>query len=533
MKIALIQFNPKIGDLKNNTQSILNKIAQAKVHEPDLIVFPELSLIGYPPKDLLFNSSLLIQSWDLLNSEIIPQIQIPTLLGIISPTEHKNKFYNSMALIENKQLKQIFHKKLLPDYEVFNESRYFKAGALEKPEDLICEINKQKVAVLICEDLLAENIYTESNPIEFLEKHQLKPDLIICSAASPYRAGQPEKRLQIGLSIQAKLKAPLAIVNQVGAQDDLIFDGSSFLLVNNQINALAKGFEETILICETTSGRIHQIKDLKQNIYEIKTALVLGIRDYFKKTGFTKAFIGLSGGIDSALVAVLAAEALKPENVYGILMPSKYSSAGSIQDSKILADNLKIQSQQIAIEKILENFLGSAGLSELTLAEENLQARIRGSLLMALANENKALVLATGNKSEFAVGYSTLYGDMCGALAPIGDLWKTQVWELAKICPEIPQSIIDKPPSAELRPNQLDCDSLPDYALLDQILKGLIEKGLSVKQLQNQGLPLAEIEKVFKLFSSAEFKRRQAPIILKVSKNAFGSGWLYPVAAKF
>jgi NAD+ synthase (glutamine-hydrolysing) len=231
----------------------------------------------------------------------------------------------------------------------------------------------------------------------------------------------------------------------------------------------------------------------------------LGIRDYFKKTGFTKAFIGLSGGIDSALVAVLAAEALKPENVYGILMPSKYSSDGSIQDSKILADNLKIQSQQIAIEKILENFLGSAGLSELTLAEENLQARIRGSLLMALANENKALVLATGNKSEFAVGYSTLYGDMCGALAPIGDLWKTQVWELAKICPEIPQSIIDKPPSAELRPNQLDCDSLPDYALLDQILKGFIEKGLSVKQLQNQGLPLAEIEKVFKLFSSVFF----------------------------
>lgn len=533
MKIALIQYNPVIGDLENNAQNILHKISQVQAHAPDLIVFPELSLIGYPPKDLLFNSNLLIESWNLLNSTVIPKVEIPTLIGLVSqaPT---GKLYNSLALIEQKGLKRLFYKKLLPNYEVFNESRYFDAGLLEKPEDIICEVNGQKIAVFICEDLLAETFYSENQPIEFLQKHNLRPDLIVCAAASPYRLGQADKRIKLARQIQKKIinSPPIVLINQVGAQDDLIFDGFSFALNSSGgLSALAKGFEEETLICDTQNN--YQFEKSNPIMTQIKDALVLGIKDYFRKTGFTKAFIGLSGGIDSALVATLATYALGETNVFGILMPSKYSSIGSIQDSETLVKNLKIKSEQISIQKILNSFLQESQLETLSLAEENLQARIRGSLLMALANNNKALVLATGNKSEFAVGYSTLYGDMCGALAPIGDLWKTQVWDLAKICPEIPQSIINKPPSAELKPNQLDTDSLPDYVILDRILKGFIEDKLSVQQLKDKGLPIAEIEKALKLFSQSEFKRRQAPIILKISPNAFGSGWLMPVAAKW
>ncbi len=536
MRIVLAQINPKVGDLKNNADSMVQVIefCQSRAEEIDLIVFPELSLTGYPPKDLLFQQSFIIETWETLNERVIPFTNIPTLIGVPSPTPNKKSLFNSAVLIENKNLKTIIHKKLLPNYEVFNESRYFTPGRLSSDDDLIINVKGHRVAVLICEDLLStdEDKYDLSqSPINFLAKQKL--DLVVCLSASPYRFQQPEQRIKLAKTFQSKVNCPVALVNQVGANDDLIFDGSSFLIgAHGKLLQTVNEFKEEIIICNTASNENFSAKSPRKPVLELREALVLGIKDYFRKTGFKKAFLGLSGGVDSALVACLAVEALGKENVKGIMMPSKYSSEGSINDSQELIKNLGIEGKQIEIENILNSFLSETGLQSLTLAEENLQSRIRGNILMALANEEKALVLATGNKSEFSVGYSTLYGDMCGALAPIGDLWKTQVWEMAASFPEIPKQIISKPPSAELRPDQLDSDSLPDYAILDEILKGYIENGLSEKELQSKGLPIDAIKKALHLHKISEFKRRQAPIILKVSYNTFGSGWIYAVAAK-
>ena len=544
MKVCFAQINSKVCDLKYNASKlckiIFEKEALSDEEKPDLIIFPEMALLGYTPKDLLFHKGFRLACENILREELINKITIPTLIGSIH--EEAGNLYNAGFFIENKQIKKIIHKKLLPNYEVFNEKRYFQKGLSDDLENYFIQVKNQNLAILICEDLLGlENdfYFNEFNTLKKLkdltQKENKKLDSIICLSASPFRAGQPEKRLKILEKAQQNYfpSTNFVLVNQVGGQDNLIFDGNSLVLNKNaELIYQAKSFEEEIKTIDLNEKQAllspkKQISEIKQ----ISEALILGIQDYFAKTGFQKAFIGISGGIDSALVACLAERALGAENVFGIMMPSKYSSKGSISDSESLLANLKIKSQCISIEEILQVYLKQLNLSELTLAEENLQSRIRGATLMALANSEGALVLATGNKSEFAVGYATLYGDMCGAIAPIGDLYKTQVQEISKLFSEIPNEIIVKAPSAELRPNQKDIDSLPDYAELDQILKLYIEDKLNLSEIIQKGFSAELTKKVINLIKKAEFKRQQAPIILKVSSCAFGSDWLYSVVS--
>ena len=544
MKVCFAQINSKVCDLKYNASKlckiIFEKEALSDEEKPDLIIFPEMALLGYTPKDLLFHKGFRLACENILKEELINKITIPTLIGSIH--EEAGNLYNAGFFIENKQIKKIIHKKLLPNYEVFNEKRYFQKGLSDDLENYFIQVKNQNLAILICEDLLGlENdfYFNEFNTLKKLkdltQKENKKLDSIICLSASPFRAGQPEKRLKILEKAQQNYfpSTNFVLVNQVGGQDNLIFDGNSLVLNKNaELIYQAKSFEEEIKTIDLNEKQAllspkKQISEIKQ----ISEALILGIQDYFAKTGFQKAFIGISGGIDSALVVCLAERALGAENVFGIMMPSKYSSKGSISDSESLLANLKIKSQCISIEEILQVYLKQLNLSELTLAEENLQSRIRGATLMALANSEGALVLATGNKSEFAVGYATLYGDMCGAIAPIGDLYKTQVQEISKLFSEIPNEIIVKAPSAELRPNQKDIDSLPDYAELDQILKLYIEDKLNLSEIIQKGFSAELTKKVINLIKKAEFKRQQAPIILKVSSCAFGSDWLYSVVS--
>jgi NAD+ synthase (glutamine-hydrolysing) len=544
MKVCFAQINSKVCDLKYNASKlckiIFEKEALSAEQKPDLIVFPEMALLGYTPKDLLFHKGFRLACENILREELINKITIPTLISSIH--EEAGNLYNAGFFIENKQIKKIIHKKLLPNYEVFNEKRYFQKGLSDDLENYFIQVKNQNLAILICEDLLGlENdfYFNEFNTLKKLkdltEKENKKLDSIICLSASPFRAGQPEKRLKILEKAQQNYfpSTNFVLVNQVGGQDNLIFDGNSLVLNKNaELIYQAKSFEEEIKTIDLNEKQdLLSPKEKISEIKQISEALILGIQDYFVKTGFQKAFIGISGGIDSALVACLAERALGAENVFGIMMPSKYSSKGSISDSESLLANLKIKSKCISIEEILQVYLKQLNLSELTLAEENLQSRIRGATLMALANSEGALVLATGNKSEFAVGYATLYGDMCGAIAPIGDLYKTQVQEISKLFSEIPNEIIVKAPSAELRPNQKDIDSLPDYAELDQILKLYIEDKLNLEEIIEKGFSVELTKKVINLIKKAEFKRQQAPIILKVSSCAFGSDWLYSVVS--
>lgn len=544
MKVCFAQINSKVCDLKYNASKlckiIFEKEALSAEEKPDLIIFPEMALLGYTPKDLLFHKGFRLACENILKEELINKITIPTLIGSIH--EEAGNLYNAGFFIENKQIKKIIHKKLLPNYEVFNEKRYFQKGLSDDLENYFIQVKNQNLAILICEDLLGlENdfYFNEFNTLKKLkdltEKENKKLDSIICLSASPFRAGQPEKRLKILEKAQQNYfpSTNFVLVNQVGGQDNLIFDGNSLVLNKNaELIYQAKSFEEEIKTIDLNEKQdLLSPKEKISEIKQISEALILGIQDYFVKTGFQKAFIGISGGIDSALVACLAERALGAENVFGIMMPSKYSSKGSISDSESLLANLKIKSKCISIEEILQVYLKQLNLSELTLAEENLQSRIRGATLMALANSEGALVLATGNKSEFAVGYATLYGDMCGAIAPIGDLYKTQVQEISKLFSEIPNEIIVKAPSAELRPNQKDIDSLPDYAELDQILKLYIEDKLNLEEIIEKGFSVELTKKVINLIKKAEFKRQQAPIILKVSSCAFGSDWLYSVVS--
>jgi NAD+ synthase (glutamine-hydrolysing) len=543
IRLYLGQINPTIGDLVGNAKKILDTIkkiqSESSEEHTNIIAFPELSLTGYPPKDLLQQASFVNETERVVHEVLLPQIKTCTLIGTVSkPFKNEDKpfrekqLFNSAVIIHENQVLKTVNKKLLPNYEVFNESRYFMAEP--NLADCIFELESHQIAVLICEDLLSlneyQNLYSAS-PVLELAKSKPALSAAICLSASPFRSGFSHKRRQDAEVASKLLACPVALVNQVGANDDLIFDGSSFVI--DQTNSgfkSAKSFEENILEYNFTpksKGSTNQETHCEAEVETIREALVLGIKDYFAKTSFQQAFIGLSGGIDSAVVASLATAALGKENVFGILMPSAYSSEGSISDSEELSRNLGIKIETINIQPILEGYLQNTVVNELTLAEENLQARIRGNILMAKANQANALVLATGNKSEFSVGYSTLYGDMCGALAPIGDLWKTQVWALAKTFGEIPKQIISKAPSAELRPGQLDSDSLPNYETLDALLKSIIEEKLSSHEIakKHPKTGKAEIERVFRLFQKAEHKRKQAPVILKISANAFGSGW--------
>ena len=539
MKIAISQINPIIGDIKGNTDKILSYISKAKKEDCELIIFPELSILGYPPRDLLLRNDLLKKVDEIIKEKILPESKdIGILLG--APLCKDGRIYNSALLFYHEKIFGYQHKTLLPSYDVFDETRYFKPANYRHPI-IFKGVN---LGITVCEDIWNDKDYWnrkiyEIDPLEELISQGA--EIIINISASPYYYGKIKLRLDMLSYIAQKYKRPIVYVNQVGGNDELIFDGSSLVITEDgKIAWRGKSFEEDFGIVDFENlSFVKDINFIKEDIEFIYKALVLGIKDYFSKLGFKKAVVGLSGGIDSSVTAVLAVSALGPENVLGVSMPSRYSSEGSIKDAEKLAKNLGIDFRIIPIERIFKSYLETFnpnGNPLMDLAEENLQARIRGNILMFISNREGYLVLTTGNKSELAVGYCTLYGDMAGGLAVIGDIPKMMVYELAKFINRereiIPQSVLTKVPSAELRPNQKDEDSLPPYSILDQILKAYIEDNLSIEEIVEKGFERSLVEEVIKKIDSAEYKRRQAPPVLKVTTKAFGMGRRMPIVWK-
>jgi NAD+ synthase (glutamine-hydrolysing) len=553
MKIAIAQLNPTIGDITNNAQQILTAARKAAAQNVRLLLTPELSLCGYPPRDLLLDPGfveLIAQELKAIAFQLPKNIAV--LIGTVEINPHAaskgQKFlYNSMALLDEGKVKQVFHKRLLPTYDVFDEDRYFEPGY----EANYFTLDGTKFGVSICEDLWNDERFWgkrsyEVNPIE--ELAQLGVDVIVNLSASPYTVGKQQLREAILHHAATAYQTPILYVNQVGGNDDLVFDGNSVALNRaGEIVDRAQGFDADLIMVELAAlisnsydPATFKTGEAESENAEIFSALVLGVKDYARKCGFRQAILGLSGGIDSALVAAIASEALGAENVLGVLMPSPYSSEHSISDAVDLVNNLGIRSQKLEIKAAMEAydrllepmFAGT----EFGIAEENIQSRIRGNLLMAIANKFGYLLLSTGNKSEMAVGYCTLYGDMNGGLAVIADVPKTRVFELCRWLNRhqevIPSNIISKPPSAELKPDQKDADSLPDYEILDDILERMICQHQSSAEIVAGGHDPAIVSKVRALVTRAEFKRRQAPPGIKITDRAFGTGWRMPIAKR-
>jgi NAD+ synthase (glutamine-hydrolysing) len=548
MKIALAQINTHIGNISSNVSSIIQNIERAKRDGADLIVFPELCVCGYPPLDLLEYEAF-IESCEKAVKQIAENcVGIAAIVGAPSHNislEGKNLF-NSAFFLEAGLIKQVVHKTLLPNYDVFDEYRYFESNNAFN----CIEFQGKKIALTICEDLwdVEEDKLYVRWPMEAL--HKQNPNFIINIAASPFSTNHAEARKKVLHKTSLKYKIPVFYVNHVGAQTDLIFDGGSMVLNRDgnvvfELNYFQEDYRCIELDYVNTAKCVpfaaEGFSSSEIEIERMYKALVLGISDYFQKMGFKQAVLGLSGGIDSALVYTLAVQALGKDNVLGVLMPSPYSSDHSISDSLKLASNLGSRTEIIPIEDVFSQFQTSlskqfSGLPE-NLTEENLQARIRGVLLMALSNKFGYILLNTSNKSEVAVGYGTLYGDMCGGLSVIGDVYKTQVYKLCKYINQyeeiIPLNILTKEPSAELRPNQKDSDSLPDYDLLDQILQAYIEERKGPEELVKMGFDKPLVERVIKLVNTNEYKRFQTPPILRVTNKAFGSGRRMPLVGKY
>ena len=558
MRIALAQINPLVGDLSGNGAQLLAACRRAAADGADLVVAPELALWGYPPRDLLLRPSLRQRQGEVLDAlaRDLPSEQA-LLLGVSETVRDGQQpdLFNSVALVEKGHWRIVARKRLLPSYDVFDERRYFRPA--EEPCLLELERNGRswRLGLTICEDLwVEEQLHSQrllgGDPVGDLAA--MAPDLLINLSASPFGQGKPQLRRELAKSAAQRLSAPVIYVNQVGGNDELIFDGGSFVSTASGAVGAQLAFGTEDLAC-WEPGQAADAAPIPSDEELLLRALVLGVRDYARKCGFGKALLGLSGGIDSALVAVLAAAALGAEKVQALLMPSPWSSEGSINDSLDLAKRLGIHTQTVPIEGLMGGFDAalSAPLGGVPagVTAENLQSRIRGTLLMAVANQQGQLLLTTGNKSELAVGYCTLYGDMNGGLAVIGDLYKSTVFHLcnwidSKAAQAVRQelglaaqgdligaAIREKPPSAELRPDQKDSDSLPDYAVLDPLLKALLEEHQSPEELRQRGTDPALAKRVMGLLRRAEFKRRQAPPVLKLSQRAFGSGWRMPIAA--
>ena len=551
MKAILVQLNYHIGNFKKNVDRIEKEIHKAEHEGADLLIFSELALTGYPPQDLLEYSSFIEESRHAL--EKIASFSKNTGILIGAPTLNPNptgkKLFNSAYFLFNGKVRQVFHKSLLPTYDIFDEYRYFEPNK----EFSLLDFKGKKMAITICEDLWfdqpVENAFSNSrlyteNPMEKLAA--LKPDLVINLAASPFSYLRQQVKTDIFTGIAKKFGLPVLYVNQVGAQTELIFEGGSLVIDRKgMIVGALKFFEEDRLIVhldELCSASMKSSDFMVPDRTELThNALVLGIRDYFRKTGFSKATLGLSGGIDSAVTLSLAAEALGSQNLHALLLPSKYSSSHSIADARQLADNLGVGYDIISIQDIFQSYLDSLGplfknLPE-DITEENIQSRIRGNVLMAFSNKFGHILLNTSNKSEAAVGYGTLYGDMAGGLSVLGDVYKTDVYRLAEFINRekqiIPQNTFIKPPSAELKPDQKDTDSLPDYETLDRILFAYIEQQKSPSEITQAGSGDALTRKIIGMVNQNEYKRYQAPPILRISSKAFGVGRRMPLVAKY
>jgi len=530
LKIAIAQINTTVGDIQGNFAKITSNIAKAKNNKADLVIFPELTLTGYPPKDLLIKKSFIQKNIEILYQLVEYTKDIAIIVGFVD--EKDGKLFNAAAFINNQKLIGIYHKIHLPNYDVFDEKRYFTAGNSTQ----IYELKGVKLGITICED-----IWIDNGPASDLKKKGA--ELILNISASPFHAGKEKIRFNV-VAKQAKENGiPIIYCNLIGGQDDLIFDGRSYVFNNqgkliHQNNAFV---EELSYIHDfQTKPEIEFCVNENESIYK---ALVLGVKDYFRKNGFKNCVIGLSGGIDSALTAAIAVEALGNKNVRGVSMPSKFSSEGSISDSLDLAKNLEIECEVIPIKDIYTYYLKALEVqfanTTFNVAEENIQARIRGNILMALSNKFGYLVLTTGNKSESSVGYSTLYGDMAGGLAVISDVLKTKVYELSmyintlKEKEVIPVSTITKPPSAELREDQKDSDSLPEYDILDPILKAYVEDDLSNDKIIALGFEKEIVTRIINLVDRNEYKRQQAALGLRITPRAFGPGRRMPITNRW
>ncbi|MDA8859674.1 NAD+ synthase [bacterium] len=538
MKIGIAQINTTVGDLTGNFDILRCAYDELSSDGADLVIFPELALSGYPPRDLLLKKRFGEDCAEKLNQFAKLTGECPALLGYPEKIglKQSRSYYNSAALCFDGEVKQVFRKRLLPTYDVFDEDRYFESGK----SPLYFSLLGKKIAVSICEDIWNSNGNQHSeNPITDIAKEKL--DLLINLSASPWHVDKKMQRSSILQEVVQKINCPLIYVNSVGGNDELIFDGSSVVLDSSaNPTHFSPSFESSCQIVDLEKKV--PIEPLKDNELQcIRQAIVLGLRDYTHKSGFKKGLIGLSGGIDSALTAALAVEALGRDNVIGISLPSSISSDHSKDDARDLAENLGIEYHTLPIQKIVDSAESElaplfAGMSP-DVTEENLQARSRGLLLMAVSNKLGALLLTTGNKSELAVGYCTLYGDMCGGLAVISDIPKTKVFALARHMnldgEIIPLSTIEKPPSAELRPDQKDSDSLPEYNILDGILQSYIEDGLSIDAIIDQGYTEHTVRRIVGLVDRNEYKRKQAAPGLKITSLAFGIGRRMPIVQKY
>ncbi|MHC4521100.1 MAG: NAD+ synthase [Planctomycetota bacterium] len=538
--MALGQFNATVGDLAGNVEKMKGLWAQAVEAGADLVVFPELAVCGYPPEDLVYKAHFVEDNR--VAVETLAAVCPDKVIVVGFVARAGERVFNAAAVLEQGRISQVYHKCILPNYSVFDERRYFKSGT----QTLVITVDGVNVAVTICEDMwdterLAGQL-ADAGPVH----------LALNISASPFEIGKLDNRKDVVSRCARALDSAIGYCNLVGGQDELVFDGRSMLTdLTGRIVARAEAFAEDLLIVDVTptGGRASitpthpAAPQPETTLEEVYQALVLGTRDYTLKNGFQKVLLGISGGIDSAITAAIAVAALGAENVLGITMPSRFNSPETIADAQKVADNLGFELLTIPIEPILTPFsqsLGAApGWDDRGIAYENLQARIRGTILMSLSNQAGALVLTTGNKSETSVGYSTLYGDTAGGFAVIKDVPKTMVYELCRHMNEkagrevIPVDVITRPPSAELRPDQKDADSLPDYDVLDKILKGYVEEDKSARQLVDSGLPAEAVERVIRLVDLNEYKRRQSPPGVRITPKAFGKDRRLPITNRY
>jgi NAD+ synthase (glutamine-hydrolysing) len=547
LKIGILQLNSTVGDFAANRQKLLAGYEKAVVLGAEFVLAPELFLCGYPPRDLLQRADFVEANLAALEETAKNVGVIPLCVGYVdrNPEKPGRALRNSAGVLQNGKIIWRTHKNLLPTYDVFDEDRYFEPAKTVAP----FEFNGRKLGITICEDIWndedfwPERLYRRDPVRELISQGA---EIILNISASPWHDGKERTRLEMLQRVARDEKIPLAQVNLVGANDELIFDGHSVALnAGGEVLALGKSFAEEVFVAdllpEARSQKLEVRSEFPARESQIFSALSLGICDYVRKCGFKSVILGLSGGIDSALVAVLASDALGAENVLSVAMPARYSSAGSLSDAEALAKNLGIRYEVLPIEPVFKSveqqlqkvFTGTRPNE----AEENVQSRLRGVTLMALSNKFGALVLTTGNKSEMAVGYCTLYGDMNGALAPIADVFKTDIYKIARWVNRereiIPQNSISKPPSAELRPNQTDQDSLPPYETLDAILDAYVVKHLDKEEIIRRGFDASVVNDVVNKINFSEYKRRQAAPGLKVSPRAFGMGRRIPIAQKF
>lgn len=533
MRVALAQVNVTVGDIRGNVRRIIEAISAAAEQGADLTLLPELAITGYPPEDLMHKQHFIEENLEALR-EVSAACERMVAVGFVDRVE--GRLYNAMALCGDRRVLHVYHKRRLPNYGVFDEERYFEPGT----QPGLTELDGDLVAETICEDVWVPELAAEAAG--------LGARVLVNISASPFHAGKGQEREDMLRGRACDNSMWVVYCNLVGGQDELVFDGRSVVISpSGEVVSRGASFSEDLVIAEFTpgseagaTGTIAAVLGPEEEVYD---AIKLGLADYVRKNGFSDVVFGLSGGIDSALVAAIAADALGPEHVHGVLMPSRYSSEGSVADSLELAASLGIHTIQLPVEEPFQAFLDTLtpafeGLPP-DVAEENLQARVRGTLVMGLSNKFGWLPLATGNKSELAVGYSTLYGDMVGGFAPIKDVFKTRVYDLANWrnaqgeSPVIPQAIIDKAPSAELREGQVDQDSLPPYPVLDAILKHYVEKDDSAEAIAAMGFPSEIVDRVVRMTDMAEYKRRQGPIGVKITPKSFGKDRRMPITNRF